>query len=42
MVEEKEDEAASQAQKAFEFIMALAAPKPEGETEEPKAEAVSA
>ena len=35
--------AASQAQKAFEFIMALAAPKPEGvTTEEPKAEAVSA
>ena len=35
--------AASQAEKAFEFIVALAAPKPEGETTEgPKAEAVSA
>ena len=35
--------AASQAEKAFEFIMALAAPKAEGETTEgPKAEVVSA
>jgi len=34
--------AASQAEKAFEFIVALAAPKAEAVTEEPKVEEVNA